>query len=458
VRRLRCGDRWIGSVRFVPLVFVLSFLVSTIIIPLNWSSPSRAASSSGALVRVGLVREEPVASLGARGQAIIYDSAGSLLTFFQGEETLAAGAGNTVSLPGCGVVPGPLVVRAAASGDPSTPDFVTVGGHPYRGELEVFARDGLLTVVNVIPLEDYLLGVVPREMPAGFPAEALKAQAVAARTYALYTQAGRLYAASGYDLVPTTACQVYGGVEAESESTTAAVRATDGEVITYNGSLIGAFFHSTSGGHTESVEFVWGFPCPYLKGVPDSDQDSPHYAWSVAFTADDLSARLEAAGYGVGRIYALGGVTPQGPGGRYLDSVVTGSDGEVRLRSEKLRSVLGLRSTRFAVVAERERVENVTRPLSSGSLVAINAEGAVAPIPTVALVALGAGYAYPLRSPELWVAAPVRVPASFILNGQGWGHGVGLSQWGARGLALQGLDYLGILTHYYTGVTVGNLP
>jgi stage II sporulation protein D len=444
---------------FSSLLLILQCVLLVVLLPSLPLTRRVAASSDASVVRVGLVREEPDGVLGARGSFIIYDATGSPAAFLQGEITAMPGDGNFVVVPGLGAVAGPLIVRTASSeGTTSDPNYVTVEGHAYRGELEVFSRSGHLTVVNVVSLEDYLLGVVPREMPAGFPEQALKAQAVAARTYALHAQESGLYASSGYDLVPTTACQVYGGVEAEHEATSAAVRGTRGEVITYKGSLIGAFFHSTSGGHTESAEFVWGFPAPYLKGVPDSDQESPHYAWSVSFTAADISARFEAAGYGMGRLYALEGASPEGPGGRYLDTIVRGSDGEIRLRSERLRSILGLRSTRFAVTAERERVEDLVRRLTATELVAVDGQGAISMIPSTGRVAVGADYAYPLRSAELWACAPVTVPASFTFDGRGWGHGVGLSQWGARGLALQGLDYVEILAHYYSGVTVGTLP
>jgi stage II sporulation protein D len=412
------------------------------------------AAEEGDLVRVGLITGQAEARLGGLGRVILGDTSGNVLGWLESELTLTAGPDGQIVVPGAGSFPGPLTLRP----EPSSPSgSVVVAGHPYRGEIQVLVRDGRLTVVNSLPLEDYLLGVVPREMPAGFPLEALKAQAVAARTYALYVRTAGTYAEFGYDLVPTTACQVYGGVEAERESTTLAVRGTAGEVITYGGRYIGAFFHSTSGGFTESVEFVWGFACPYLKGVPDLDQESAHHTWSLSLTQAELTAKLEAAGHGVGEVLGLEGVPPQGPGGRYLERLVAGRAGQARLRSEELRSILGLRSTRFEVRGEKPKVESVAGRLDLGAVSVVGADGqATASSATVSV--LGATQLVAAALAEAWAVAPVLVPATFIFDGHGWGHGVGLSQWGARGLALEGKTYRDILTYYYTGVTVGTMP
>ncbi len=417
--------------------------------------PARAAG--GRTVRVGLARACSEVTVGSQGKTLVVSAIGSPVGYIDEETTISSPGGEAVSLAGIGVFSGPLVLRPSG-GELTAPGYAVVGGRPYRGELEVFARDGLITVVNVLPLEEYLLGVVPSEMPFSFPMEALKAQAVAARTYALHTQAAGAYSALGYDLVPTTACQVYGGVRAEQETTTEAVRSTAGEVATYGGALIGAYFHSTSGGHTESVEYVWGSASPYLKGVPDYDQDSPHFSWIAVFEAAKLAASLRQAGYDVGDVWSIEGVAPQGPGGRYLERRLTGSAGEARLRSETLRAVLGLRSAWFDVVGEEERIADVTRRVDPADLSAVAADGSVAPLVAGALATRNSDYAYVLRTTDLWAVTPVLTPATFTFSGHGWGHGVGLSQWGARGMALAGQDYRQILTHYYTGVTVGTLP
>lgn len=447
--------RWPRPVRRRVLGVLVSLAVA---LAAAWCiAGSRAAAAPGPLVRVGLVTRGSSVSLGSPGRWLLLDSSGSPLTCSEGEVSLAPGPGDSVAVPGLGWVPGPLTVRAAPD-DPSASGYVIVGGHPYRGEFTVFARDGSLTVVNVLPLEDYLLGVVPREMPSSFPIEALKAQAVAARTYALYVVASGAYAALGYDLVPTTACQVYGGVEAESGPATEAVRATEGEVVTYDGQLIGAYFHSGSGGHTESAEYVWGSAVPYLKGVPDFDQDSPHYNWTVTYTAEELSATLRDAGYDVGLLASVEGIGEPGPGGRYLERRLVGSRGEARLRSEKLRFALGLRSSSFEVVGEKARVAPVTAKLEPGEVTVVGAGGVTARASLETLAVVGAGLACRPGAGEAWAVSAIAIPATFTFSGHGWGHGLGLSQWGARALALEGKTYRDILTYYYTGVTVGTLP
>jgi len=430
-------------------------------------APRDVGAAADPEVRVGLIRAAGKTSVGAQGEALVSGPDGLALGRLNGETVVSSPGGQVLAVAGLGAFTGPIVVQAvgtdpagpdAAADGPNAPGWVTVEGHPYRGRLEVFARDGLVTVVNVLPLEDYLLGVVPREMPSTFPLEALKAQAVAARTFALYTRASGAYAALGYDLVPTVACQVYGGVEAEKPPATEAVRATAGEVLTYGGRLIGAFFHSSSGGHTESAEYVWGFPRPYLKGVPDYDQASPYFTWTLILPTAEAEARLRQAGYDVGRLRAVEGVPPQGPGGRYLDRLVQGSAGEVRLRSEKLRDIWGLRSAWFDVTARGDRIEESTGPVNADTLSAVSAGPEVWDL-TAEVVAVRGGQGLSLaRAGGLWAVAAVVTPATLTFAGRGWGHGVGLSQWGARGMALEGKDYRQILTYYYNGVTVGTLP
>lgn len=432
----------------------LALLVLAVLSPFG---PAATAADDD-IIRVGLVVGQAAVSAGSQRRALLADDSGYPLAYLDGEVQFTADPGGGVSVQDRGVFGGFLTVTPVAA-DLSQPNYVTVSGSPYRGELRILAAGGLLTVVNAVPLEDYLLGVVPREMPADFPLEALKAQAVAARTYALYARAGGAYASQGFDLLPTTASQVYGGVRAEYETTSRAVRETAGEVVLYGGRPIGAYFHSSSGGHTESVEYVWGFPSPYLKGVRDYDQDSPHYTWSIMVTREDLSTKLAQAGYDAGGVLAVETVGDPGPGGRYLERRLVGSAGEVVLRSEKLRSVLGLRSAFFTVRGEEEHLADVTRRLeASVPCFAVAAGGETAQVDPRAGLILGAGSAYNLRPPEVWVVSRELVPASFTFDGHGWGHGVGLSQWGARGMALQGKSYREILTHYYTGVTVGTLP
>jgi SpoIID/LytB domain protein len=221
-----------------------------------------------------------------------------------------------------------------------------LAGRAYRGQLVVHVDGGRLSVVNHVGLEAYLYGVVPDEMPPSWAMEALKAQAVAARSYAVVSRP----AGARFDLFADTRSQVYGGLASEEPRTNAAVDATAGQVLVYQGRVARTFFHSTSGGRTAAIEDVWSgaSPVPYLVSVPDPHDDlSPHHEWGpMRYTAPQLAARLGA----------------DAPPGRLLDVTVTrnrseraalvvahGSLGDARLSGTGFQARLGLRSTWFTV-------------------------------------------------------------------------------------------------------------
>ncbi len=281
--------------------------------------------------------------------------------------------------------------------------LVYIGDSWYRGRTQVVATAEGLTAINHVDLEEYLYSVVASEMPTSWPAAALEAQSVAARSYALYQRENR--GNPVFDVGDTAAWQVYKGLSQEEPSTVAAVTATEGQVLTHNGQIIEAVFHSSSGGHTENVEDIWSSAIPYLRGVADFDQNAPVFQWSERVSAADLKAKLT----GVGNILSIAPerVTPQG---RVASVQIVGDAGERTMKGSQLRSLLGLRSTLFAVQPQMGRV------------------------------ASAGGFA--------------SAPTSFTFSGRGFGHGVGLSQWGARGLADQGYSYDSILGHYYQGTAL----
>ena len=216
-----------------------------------------------------------------------------------------------------------------------------VGGKSYRGALEVIVDKGKLRVINHIGLEQYLYGVVPDEVPPNWPAEALKAQAVVARSYALAVRK-----TGQFDLFDDTRSQVYGGVRAEEASTNAAVDATANQVLTYGGKVATTFFFSTSGGRTAAIADVWSSPpVPYLVSVPDPyDSISPHHAWGpFRFTPANLQKALKVRG----RLLDLR--TTVNGSARVADVVATGTNGESTTDATTVRRRLGLRSTWFRV-------------------------------------------------------------------------------------------------------------
>ena len=283
---------------------------------------------------------------------------------------------------------------------PEAAEF-SLNGRRYRGSLELRHRGAGLTAVNIVPVDDYLLSVVPEEMPTDWPAEALKAQSVAARSFALKSR-GR-HAAEGYDLCTTTHCQLYKGIASEKTASTAAVRATRGEVLTYGGQPIEALFHTDSGGMTESSEDVWGSHVPYLRAVRDTPLGT--MPWSKTVSTANLEQKLAAKGYAIGRLRAIE-LSPLAIGraakdrtasGRVRAMTVTGTKGSVTLSGTAWRSLLGLKSALFDAKLTKDTV---------------------------------------------------------TFTGFGAGHGLGISQWGAERMAVGGASYADILHHYYTGVTL----
>jgi stage II sporulation protein D len=213
----------------------------------------------------------------------------------------------------------------------------------YRGALVVYRTGGSLSVVNDVKLEHYVYAIVPHEMPASWDLEALKVQAVAARTYAMVTRKPGTY----YDFEHNPIAQAYDGIEEENERTSAAVDATKGQIVLYDGEAAWTFYSSSSGGRTATLAEAFGGGAqdfPYLVSVDDPyDSLSPNHEWSVSFTAEELAARLKLPG------------PPRkvkvrtGPSGRALALVARAPGWTKQVPGSTLRSSLGLRSTLFTV-------------------------------------------------------------------------------------------------------------
>jgi stage II sporulation protein D len=307
----------------------------------------------------------------------------------------------------------------------------------YRGALLLRPRGEGIQAINRLPLESYLTGVVGSEMPQSWPLAALRAQAVASRTYALQ----QLRPAAAYDLKATVASQVYKGVESESPSVREAVASTRAQVLTHGDKLINAVFHSSSGGLTENSGDLWRQQLPYLVSVPDDDI-SPVGRWEKTFTPESLRQAFAE----------IGGATTIQPletsrTGRLRRARVVGPAGELVLSGSALRERLGLRSTLV-----RFRFEPAGRADLEG------AKGAAPPPPPPlmpeapredpATATVPSPFAPSAAMPELLPPPPA---LRLVAEGRGFGHGVGMSQWGAYALALQGKSHEDILRHYYRG-------
>jgi stage II sporulation protein D len=255
--------------------------------------------------------------------------------------------GTKVALP-----PGPVDVAAdlVVSGKKLSPPLtfspgttpLRFGKSSYRGKLLLVSNGKRLQVVNALPLESYVLGVVGREMPSNWPAAALEAQAVAARSYAL-AELENVVTARAYDLYSDTRSQVYGGIAAESPAVTAAVQATARQVVLYGGKVATTYFSSSSGGRTVSAAEAWGKTVPYLVSVDDPyDTLSPYHDWGPVL----VDARKAARALKVpGDLVAFNPAA--GPSGHVTQVDAVGTKGDVKVSGSAVRSVLGLRSTWF---------------------------------------------------------------------------------------------------------------
>jgi stage II sporulation protein D len=209
----------------------------------------------------------------------------------------------------------------------------------YRGALEVVPTDsdpGSLNVINALPIDQYIKGVIPNESPASWPQGALRAQAVAARSFALSVSVG----GNGFDLYNDTRSQVYEGLASETASTNLATDATKGQVLMYGGEIVEAYFSACSGGHTESVQNVFfGSPIPFLVGVPDPyDYYCPLHNWTLRFSGPEISAKL--GGYLDGQLQRVV-ITQRGASPRIVWAKLFGSGGVTKIRGDQLAAALG---------------------------------------------------------------------------------------------------------------------
>lgn len=332
-------------------------------------------------------------------------------------------------------------------------------GYSYFGAFEYRRNGGDITVVNVLSMDDYLQGVIVQEMSPSWPLEALKAQTVCARSYAYgKLQAGK-HQSQGFDLCNTTDCQAYVGIATASDNSRRAVEETSGVYLWYNGRVADqAVYSSHNGGASESAVNVWGRDYPYLIGKIDPYEASvvdriSNYNWTVTYTAQELTELLQSKGYGNSTIVDFR-VTKTSPTGNAIEITFTDANGRSWSKTrEACRTFLGLRSQHYTISGGSGGGYAVN---GTGSLSTLN--GAYAVDGSGAVSTLTEGQVYAIGGDG--VTSQVKPSASagssgvFTITGSGWGHGVGMSQWGAYAMAQQGDTYKDILTFYYTGIEV----
>ena len=343
---------------------------------------------------------------------------------------------------------------------------IWVGQKRYAGQLKIFIFDNQILVVNVLGIEKYLSSVVGSEMPAKWPFEALKAQAIASRTYALKQKGNPLY-----DIDSTNMNQVYIGLEARTHRTKRAVKSTRSLVLTYKNKLINALFHSSSAGMTENSQDVWKNEYPYLSSVEDFDKNNPKLRWHKKFSYEQLQKLFPNIG-AIQQIEILD-VTNTG---RVKNVKIRGNFGSVQISGVDIRKRLNLKSTlvRFKFVKDNENKSNNNSKILSTYLskkeplihtvkvrdslfyianqynVSIDEIVALNNINDSSLINIGQRLLVPRNSFNT-ILSEEKI---LVVSGYGSGHGVGMSQWGAKYMANQGEDANTILKHFYKGVKI----
>ncbi|RDV82553.1 SpoIID/LytB domain-containing protein [Ammonifex thiophilus] len=377
-------------------------------------------------VRVLLSQGETAVKVVPSGSYALLDGAGKTLVLLSSGDVVIFSV-VTLPLPGgvsaiqvdknrgtIGLYPGPLVLATSQKEGWFALSGGSFSGQRYRGHLRLDLDGNALRLINELDMEDYLKGVVPGEMPASWPLEALKAQAVAARSYA-WCKVEKAGTQAPYQLLSDTRDQVYGGMNYEQPNSSRAVEETRGEVLLCGGKPVAAYFCSSDGGYTERAEDVWRYPCDYLAARPDPYDHvsgNPHYGWQESFTPDQVASRLIQRGYDVTVVEDVY-VVERTATGRVKVLEVLGRNGSGQMVRQKLGNADYVRIV-FGLKAPASDMIKVYDP-ATGKLLRIT------------------------------------------FTGDGWGHCLGMSQWGARGMAERGFSYRDILAFYYPGAKLAKL-
>jgi len=278
-------------------------------------------------------------------------------------------------------------------------DAIIINGRRFKGGMKLVKNENLqLSAINYIEIEDYIKGILYNEASHYWPMEALKAQAVISRSFALFKMEESVL--RDYDLTNDIYSQVYGGRASERMRTNLAVDQTRGLALIYNGKLFPTYFHATCGGHTEDAARLWQTDIPPLKGVTCSFcQDSPHYNWHLVISLKEIADKLAGAGYSIGDLKDIK-IAGRNDSGRVIDLILVSDDKDMHISAKDFRNVFGpnvIRSANFNLGVIKQDV---------------------------------------------------------VFEGIGWGHGVGLCQWGAYFMAKQGYNFEQILKYYYPGTNV----
>lgn len=318
---------------------------------------------------------------------------------------------------------------------------------------------GDLTVVNLVSLEDYVRGILPYEMSNAWPLEALKAQAVCARSYTM-TNINR-HSAYHFDICNTTHCQVYYGTGSANATTDRAVDETIGEYAWYGGEICQTYYHSCDGGATENSENVWRDELPYLRGASDPfeslvEDEIPGYRWSKSYTGKELQAMMLASGYTTCGEVADVRVTKTTPTGNVYSVTVTDVNGtNFTVSKDSVRTVFGVSSLRYTISGSSGGEIGEYFVAGGGTLDSMSGAWSIDEDGNLTRIKAGSVYAVTGDGTQAVAAVSAGSDGTFVFSGTGKGHNVGMSQWGAYAMALEGYTYEEILHFYFTGIEIG---
>jgi len=383
---------------------------------------------------------------------LLFDGSWSVLT--KANENKSADSGNFLAVKGDVNHPGfliPFTVQQPVFFESNSPEgIIAIEGRRYRGMLEMTQTHGnKIQVVNELGLQEYLYGVVPKEITPSWHEEVLKAQAVAARTYAI-TNLSK-WEKYGFDIGANSGDQVYGGYDVENLRTNKAVDETSGQVIVYNDNPIMAFYHADSGGRTEACKDVFSSDLPYLQPVDDMFYaSSPHSEWEISLTSKDISERVSSTVQNIGEIRQID-IVERSQAGRVKKLLLKGSLGELTIEKSQIRDILGLKSNFFDILGGKTisvvavSGENIKKNIQIEGKSVITGQGQT-------IFFSGEAFILAAETSELMNSHGLEDVYTF--RGCGYGHGVGMSQWGAKAMAENGYNYMDILQHYYKNTQI----
>jgi stage II sporulation protein D len=430
------------------------------------------AAEKQPILRVGIFLNQTEANISGDGTFKIYNlKSNNIISEEHNKIVKLLPHDKGIEILGKGVYSGPIKIIPVGN----TKVIVIVNGqkYRYRGNIEVDIDKEYrkLNVINIIGIEEYLYGVLKKEISPRWPAEALKAQAVAARTFAIFNM--NKYIDKGYNICASTNSQAYGGVNHEDLLTNRAVDETRGVIITYKGKPINAVYHSDSGGYTEDSENVWGSFLPYLRSVKSIFEEKvspPHHIWSYSINEKDLTKKLQEQGYAVNSVISIEPVNKSEAGRIGELYFITDNNEVINMKTNDFRSLIGadlIRSTLFNIEAigresnimeeteDKKEIEDKEEQKESiKEILEQKKDWTIKEL--LELMKKNKEEREEKKEEEVLKVEIVKssILFTFIFSGSGNGHGVGMSQWGAYGMALQGSGYQDILKYYYQGINI----